>query len=108
MSEKQVSLWWAYDSTEGRFAALPASPLLLPVLLFMGALSIGKAILSPTRMTGQGLGPITKTDYYQRQYKRWRELGRRAYVNGEDLEWHEWEEYYKLQKYVSNPYGHKR
>lgn len=107
MSDKQASLWWAYDAEGGKFSALPASPLLLPALLFMGIFSIGKAIFSPARMTGEGLGPITKTDYYQRQYNRWRELGRRAYVNGENLEWHEWEEYYKIQEYIRNPYGHK-
>lgn len=107
MSDK-ASLWWAYDAEGGKFSALPASPLLLPALLFMGLFSIGKAIFSPTLTTGQGLGGIEKTDYYQQQYNRWRELGDRVYIKGESLEWHEWDEYDRLKAYVHNPYGHKR
>jgi hypothetical protein len=108
MSDNKASLWWAYDAEGGKFSALPASPLLLPALLFMGLFSIGKAIFSPTLTTGQGLGPVTKTDYYQRQYNRWRELGHRAYTKNELLQWHEWEEYYSIKRYLDNPYGHKQ
>lgn len=105
MSENKASLWWAYDAEGGKFSALPASPLLLPALLIMGIFSIGKAIFSPTRMTGEGMGPIGETEYYQRQLKRKAELSHRGYHTEDGLRWHEWDEFYAIERYLNDPYN---
>lgn len=101
------SLWWAYDAEDGRFSTLPASPLLLPALLFMACAAIGRAIFSPVRVLGHTGDPIEKTQRYQQSYKRWRELCRRQ-LNGDDLAVHELYEKSQLFAYICNPYGHKR
>jgi hypothetical protein len=39
------TLLWGMDTETGKIAALPASPLLLPALLFIGALKIASILL---------------------------------------------------------------
>lgn len=103
MSQPQPSLWWAYDSEQASFSALPATPLIVPGAVIVSIILLLRRLLHPPRTREQIFGAITRTDYYKKCYLRYRELITKSIDDG-DLAIHEWAEYYDLEFYLNNPY----
>lgn len=103
MSER-TNLWWAYDSENGSFSALPAGPFLLPALIIVSVASLfGSGFrrnLSPREMFGN----MVDTPAWKQRYARYMELIEQD-VNGPGLSLGEYAEYRRLKAYVNNPYG---
>ena len=99
------NLWWAYDPEDGSFSALPASPWLIPAMLLTAVVAVFRILSRGTLTTFDGHGAAATTPCYIAAKRRWLELIPLAYPDsGESaLSLAEWQEYYRLQEYLSNP-----
>jgi hypothetical protein len=99
-----TNLWWAYDSENGSFSALPAGPFLLPALIIVGIVSLFQGLNSRELSPREMFGSIVDTPTWKQRHARYIELVHRRVNNGE-LELAEHEEFRQLKAYVNNPYG---
>lgn len=66
-----ANLWWAYDTDNGTFAALPAGPMLLPAIGIFAFVSIVKALKSRNRSPESMIGsPMYNSSLYQKDKAR--------------------------------------
>ena len=73
MSENRPTLLWGYDESTGRISALPASPMLLPAVLLLGAVKLASVFYRPKTKTAP-LPDGFNLQEYQANKKEYRRL----------------------------------
>lgn len=72
MSENRPTLLWGYDEQTGKISALPASPLLLPGVAFLGVLKLVSLFHRPKPVTAPLPDDFNLEEYHRNkiEYRR--------------------------------------
>lgn len=83
-----ANIFWSYNSEQGNFSPLPASPLLLPAIGVLGALAVFNACQSREYILDES--PQIESDELTRNTEVYNRLRNKGMENFTDSDWIEW------------------